>query len=267
MPRKARNYSEMKVYHIIIRGVDKQKIFYEDKDKSKFLKIIKSTQEKYTFEIYAYCLMDNHVHMVIYDKENQLSKIMQSIEISYVIYFNSKYERVGHLFQNRFLSKKIENQNYLMQVCRYIHQNPLKAGICKTEEYKWSSYNEYVKKNKIINPQMMFGLFSENYDEAKDSFIKFHNLNLNLDKKTEFKNMLDYEIYDRLNDIEATKYICDFWKINDVHEILDYNREIRDKFLADLGEIKLISMRQMSRILGINRKIIERAIKKNILTT
>ena len=263
MPRKARNYSEMKVYHIIIRGVDKQNIFYEDRDKYSILKIMKNTKEKYEYEIYAYCLMDNHVHMVIYDKENQLSKIMQCIEISYVIYFNYKYERVGHLFQNRFLSKKIENQNYLMQVCRYIHQNPLKAGICKTEEYKWSSYDEYVKKDKIINSQMIFQLFSENYEEAKKMFIKFHNLNSNLDKKTEFKNMLDYEIYDSLNDSEARKYICDFWNINDVREVLDYNKEIRDKFLSDLGEIKLISIRQMSRILGINRKIIERAIKKN----
>ena len=263
MPRKARNYSEMKVYHIIIRGVDKQNIFYEDRDKYSFLKIMKNTKEKYEYEIYAYCLMDNHVHLVIYDKENQLSKIMQCIEISYVIYFNYKYERVGHLFQNRFLSKKIENQNYLMQVCRYIHQNPLKAGICKTEEYKWSSYDEYVKKDKIINSQMIFQLFSENYEEAKKMFIKFHNLNSNLDKKTEFKNMLDYEIYDSLNDSEARKYICDFWNINDVREVLDYNKEIRDKFLSDLGEIKLISIRQMSRILGINRKIIERAIKKN----
>ncbi len=267
MPRKARNYSEIKVYHIIIRGVDKQNIFYEDKDKYNFLKIIRNTKEKYNYEIYAYCLMDNHVHMVIYDKENQLSKIMQSIEISYVIYFNSKYERVGHLFQNRFLSKKIENQNYLMQVCRYIHQNPLKSGICKTEEYKWSSYDEYVKKDKIINSQMILEFFSENYEEAKKMFIKFHNLNLNLDKKTEFKNMLDYEIYESLNDSEATKYICDFWKIDDVREILEYNKEIRDKFLADLGEIKLISIRQMSRILRINRKIIERAIKKNALGT
>ena len=98
MPRIARMYSELKVYHIIIRGIDKQDIFLDTYDKDKFLKIIDDTKEKYNYEVYAYCLMDNHVHLIIYDKDEMISKIMQSIEIRYVSYFNVKYDRVGHLF-------------------------------------------------------------------------------------------------------------------------------------------------------------------------
>ena len=78
MPRIARKYSKIKVYHITIRGIDKQNIFFEEEDKYKFLEIINRTKEKYNYEIYAYCLMDNHVHLVIYDKEQQLSKIYSS---------------------------------------------------------------------------------------------------------------------------------------------------------------------------------------------
>ena len=148
MPRIARDYNKLKVYHTIIRGIDKQDIFYSEKDRIKFIEIIKDTKEKYNYELYAYCLMDNHVHLVIYDKNEEISKMMQSIEISYVRYFNQKYERTGHLFQNRFFSKKVEDREYLKMLCRYIHQNPLKAGVAKTEEYKWSSYNKYLKFNK-----------------------------------------------------------------------------------------------------------------------
>lgn len=91
MPRNSREYnSTTKLYHVIIKGIDGQDIFWEDKDKNKFLKELVSAKEKYRYDLCAYCLMDNHVHLVIYDKEEQLSKIMQSIEISYSSYFNKK---------------------------------------------------------------------------------------------------------------------------------------------------------------------------------
>lgn len=102
MPRISRQYSNTKVYHIIVRGIDKQDIFLVDKAKNKFFKILRETKEKYTFEVYSsYCLMYNHVYIVIYYKENQLSKLMQSLEIRYSIYFNKRYNRIGHLFRNR----------------------------------------------------------------------------------------------------------------------------------------------------------------------
>ena len=185
MPRIARMYSELKVYHIIIRGIDKQDIFLDTYDKDKFLKIIRDTKEKYNYEVYAYCLMDNHVHLIIYDKDEKISKIMQSIEIRYVSYFNLKYDRVGHLFQDRFHSKRIGDREYLKLACRYIHQNPAKAGIAKTEEYKWSSYKEYIKTPEIINNKLLLLVFSKDENVAKQEFIRFHNVNANEDKKTE----------------------------------------------------------------------------------
>lgn len=93
MPRIQRKLGYTKVYHAIIRGIDKQDIFFESKDYQYFLKILKETKEKYQYDVYAYCLMNNHVHLVIFDKKDEISKIMQTIEIRYSIYFNKKYER------------------------------------------------------------------------------------------------------------------------------------------------------------------------------
>lgn len=262
LPRIARRYSEIKVYHITIRGIDKQNIFFDEQDKNKFINIIKDTKEKYNYDVYSYCLMDNHVHLVIYDKENKLSKIMQSIEISYAFYFNIKYDRTGHLFQNRFFSSKVEDREYLKKVCRYIHQNPQKAGIASTRDYKWSSYNEYVGKSKIINSKLLLSVFSEDFRIAKEEFIKFHNIDSDVDKGDEIRNIIEYELSEKLSDEEIRNYICELFGIQNICEILNYNIEIRNEKLSKLKCFKNTSISQLSRVIGINRKMIERAIKK-----
>lgn len=258
MPRIARDYNKLKVYHTIIRGIDKQYIFYSEKDRIKFIEIIKDTKEKYNYELYAYCLMDNHVHLVIYDKNEEISKMMQSIEISYVRYFNQKYERTGHLFQNRFFSKKVEDREYLKMLCRYIHQNPLKAGVAKTEEYKWSSYNKYLKFNKLVDTKFLLSVFSEDEKEAKEEFIKFHNINVEENKQKEINDMIEYEMYEKMSDEEVGKYVCEILQIDNVHEITKFNKDIRNEKLLKVKNLKNISISQLSRAIGISRKIIER---------
>ena len=256
MPRANRQISKTKVYHIIIRGIDKQDIFFFERDYYKFLKIIKEVKKDYNFDIYAYCLMTNHVHMVIYDKEEQFSKIMQIIEIKYVKYFNKKYERTGHLFQNRFLSKQIENREYLKIVCRYIHQNPAKAGICKTEDYKWSSYNEYLDKNIIINSKMLLRIFSENENEARKEFIKYHSNELN--KK--IYELFEFEFEDRLSDEQLIEYVCEYFKMSltEIKLLLKVDKERGKGIIKKCKQFKGISNRQWSRVLGINRKMLDR---------
>lgn len=173
MPRMARSKSYTKVYHVILRGNDKQDIFFDEQDYKKLIKEFKNIKEKYGCELYAYCLMTNHVHLVIYDKNNILSKIMQSLEVAYSAYFSKKYEKTGHLFQNRFLSKEVETREYLMQVCRYIHQNPVKAKISTVDKYKWSSFKEYVNGEKIISIKMLLSLFRKYQARSNRKFKKF----------------------------------------------------------------------------------------------
>lgn len=184
--------------------------------------------------------------------------MMQSIEISYVRYFNRKYERTGHLFQNRFFSKKVEDREYLKMLCRYIHQNPLKAGVAKTEEYKWSSYNKYLKFNKLVDTEFLLSIFSEDEKEAKEEFIKFHNINVEENKQKEINDMIEYEMYEKMSDEEVGKYVCEILQIDNVHEITKFNKDIRNEKLLKVKNLKNISISQLSRTIGISRKIIER---------
>ena len=151
MSKVPRRHSKSKTYHIIFKGIDNQDIFYDNQDRRVFLKQLSKTKKDFNLNLYAFCLMDNHVHMVLKSEKDFLSKSMQSLTIKYVQYFNKKYKRTGTLVQSRFKSKSIEDQRYFLEVCRYVHRNPENAGIAKTKDYQWSSYQEYLGKSKIID--------------------------------------------------------------------------------------------------------------------
>lgn len=256
MPRIARQISKTNVYHTMIRGNDKQDIFLDEQDYYKFLKEVKNTKIKYKYQLYAYCLMPNHAHLVIHDKEEKLSKIVQSLTISYSEYFNKKYERIGHLFQNRFLSKNVENREYLLELCRYIHQNPVKAKIELIEKYQWSSYREYIYNPSLIDSEQVFKFFGRNKNEAIKGFIEFHKFNID-----EANDLLEYEIRKRLTDEEVSKYIKKILKVNNFNKIRELNVEDRKIELTKLKQLKGTSSAQIARVMGINKKMIERMMK------
>lgn len=158
--RKARIKSEAGYYHTMIRGVNKQNIFYDIEDRKFFLKLMKKFGKKYKIRFHAYVLMENHVHLLFDDFEDNISIFMQVLCSVYARYFNRKYDRIGHLFQDRFASEAIENNRYLVVVFRYIILNPEKAGICKASEYRWSSYHSFRKKSGLIYTEFLIGIFS-----------------------------------------------------------------------------------------------------------
>ncbi len=256
MPRKARQKSSTKVYHVILRGNAKQDIFLENYDYYKFIKEIKRTKGKYQYELYTYCLMTNHVHLVLYDKMDQLSKLLQSLMISYSSYWNKKTERVGHLFQNRFLSKNVETESYLKTVCRYIHQNPEKSEMAKTKEYQWSSYQEYIGKEKIIESGQVLKLFGGNRKEAIDNFIAFHKINQN-----KIEDFVEYEMIEKLNDEQAKDYIKEILKLENIQEIAKYDIEKRNQCVKKLKNRQGISNLQIARVTGLTKRMVEVAMK------
>lgn len=258
MPRSARSNSlnDSKIYHIIVKGINSQEIFFEDEDKAKFLNLIKVAKKSYLCEILAYVLMDNHVHLIVYDEQEKISQIMHRICTVYAMYFNKKYERIGHLFQNRFKSICVNTEKYLLNLQRYIHANPQKDGICKIEKYKWSSYHEYVTVAKIADTNFILDIFDDNRERAIQKFIEY---NQKYDIKSECEAK-EFEIRRNLTDEEAIYKIKIMLEIDNIMEILNFNRTLRDRYIKEIAQIEGISRKQIARILGISIRTIQRAI-------
>ena len=189
VPRVAREKCGNSIYHICVRGNNKQDIFLDNEDREEYLKRLRDYEEKYKMQVYAYCLMTNHVHLLIYDNNQDISKFMQGLSLSYVIYFNKKYGRTGHLFQDRFTSVMIKNDMQLMYVSKYIHLNPVRANmVSKARDYKWSSYSAYEvgrDRNNIVECTFLLGYFGVNVKEARFLYKKYINNNVNEEMEEE----------------------------------------------------------------------------------
>ena len=171
MPRQARDKSASGIYHIMMRGINRQNIFHDDEDYSRFLLTLQNYREKSGYEIYAYCLMDNHVHLLLKVGNEPLEQIMRRICGSFVYWYNAKYERIGNLFQDRFKSEVVENDSYFLTVLRYIHQNPLKAGIATSiEHYQWSSMGEYINSRSSSTLVLLWDYSAHKRKAVEKSF-------------------------------------------------------------------------------------------------
>lgn len=147
MTRYSRIYFENAVYHITIRGNNKQEILKTDKDKELFLESLQKFKSRFGFKIYGFVLMDNHAHLVLQTNHKiNISKIMHAICLSYSVKFRKRYPYTGHVWQGRFKSNIIENEKYILQCLDYIHNNPVRANLTQTaKEYIWSSYFSYAQ--------------------------------------------------------------------------------------------------------------------------
>ena len=251
MPRTARQLSNTEVYHIIFRGNDKQDIFYEDKDRYVFLRILKETKAKFNLKIYSYCLMSNHVHIIIRVKNELLSKSMKSLGVKYSLYFNKKTERSGHLFENRFFSKKVENLQYFLTVCKYVHRNPEKAKIEKTEEYKWSSYQEYVMGTKIIDTKVLLNYFNNNV-------LEFKKYTLENDDKEYLNRLSEFEILNKLKEDELRDIIKERFDLNFASDVANLNRNEKDEIMLYLKTVEGTNINQISRVTKVTRYYIKK---------
>lgn len=252
MPRTARKKSKTGIYHIVLRGINRQTIFEDEEDAEKFLQTVKDYKNKSGYKIYAYCLMGNHIHLLIKEEKEELGIIMRRIGASYVYWYNWKYNRKGHLFQDRYKSEVVEDEKYLLNVIRYIHQNPLKANIVKDiSEYKWSSYLEYLGKSKVIDKYFILDIINSNRNKAISIFKEFHKKNSN-------DTYLDIKENKRLRDNEAVDIIKNVCNISHCMELQKLELEKRNECLKILKEEGL-STRQISRLTGISRNVVLKA--------
>ena len=145
MARRPRPQLAGAMYHVVQRGNYRQKIFLSDRDRLRFLEALGRYQEPLQYRIHAYCLLDNHVHLVMETKRPNLSRVLQRVFGSYTLYYNRKREKVGHLFQGRAKAFLVDSRAYLAEVSRYVHLNPVRAGlVTKPEAYTWSSLDSYL---------------------------------------------------------------------------------------------------------------------------
>ncbi|MFH0763260.1 MAG: transposase [Candidatus Omnitrophota bacterium] len=142
MSRATRLTFDNASYHIMVRGNQRQVTFIEKDDFLKYLELLKHYKRRYNFRLYGYCLMPNHVHLIVEVKKALiLSKLMQGLNQTYTIWFNKKYKKVGHLWQGRYKSKVIEKNQYLLGCLEYVELNPIRANISKSPfDYPWSSW-------------------------------------------------------------------------------------------------------------------------------
>ena len=177
MPTQGRVIYDGAVCHIIQRGNNKQKIFREDEDYGKFLSLIMEYKDKIAFEQYNYCLMPNHVHMLLkIIKKDDMAKLMQGIFQSFRFYYKRKYKYAGYLYQGRYKSKLIEKDSYFLECARYIERNPLRAEIIKDLSlYKWSSYNFYAhgQRNDIVTVNPLYTALGKDHRTREEAYKEY----------------------------------------------------------------------------------------------
>jgi len=174
MARKQRIHYSGAINHVIVRGNNRETVLWEEEDKAKYLFFVVKYQQKFKFNIYGYVIMDNHAHMLIGVENEPLAKIMQGIQQSYTQYYNCKYTRVGHVFEQRYKAKLCKQDTYLLSLLRYIHQNPVKARIREGLNYQWSSHSAYQSGiNGLVKTDFVLSLFSQNKTAAIRAYMSY----------------------------------------------------------------------------------------------
>ena len=244
MGREARKFSSSGFYHVIFRGINHQHLFEEDRDYINFLQAVQQLKSEMMFEIHAYCLMSNHVHMLMRENDvGDISLIMKRLLIKYAMYFNRKYHRSGALISNRYKSASIEVDEYFVPLIRYIHQNPIKAGlVANLTDYQYSSYLEYIRGGQLTDTKLALEMI------GKNDWERFHQ---SFEEES-------FELFDKIkiSNEGINHEILRFTGGREPYEIGSWSKVERDNILRQLREKAGLSIRQIERATGISRGII-----------
>lgn len=251
MPRAPRMQSSFDLYHATARGAGRQIIFEDNDGRQYFLDRAKRVFDDNGASVLAYCLMSNHVHLLLQIDFGALPKAMKSVLSDYARWFNSKYGHVGHIFQGRYFSEPINDEAYLLDVVRYIHLNPQEAGIVQAGDYEWSSYHEYMSRAKICDTNFVLDLFGN-----KQAFVSFHEE----DKPAPIR-LTEHGRSGRLDDEQARKVADRIVSPNTATSLKTLTKTDRDEQLGKLLVFGF-SIRQIERLTGIGRSVIYNASRK-----
>lgn len=175
MARQKRIWYPGATYHITCRGNRRYPIFFDDWDYRKYLSFLEDTSEKYPFIIHSYCLMTNHIHLLMETIDTPPEKVMRSLNQRYAVYFNNRHDYDGHVFQGRYGAKLIDSLGYFLQASKYIHLNPVDAKIVKHPlDYRWSSYSffSHSKTSKLVKTNRILACFPDPEKASYQNFVE-----------------------------------------------------------------------------------------------
>lgn len=250
MLRVPRLHSTGNVFHVMLRGNNRQIIFEDEEDALKFLETLHECRNASECEIYAFCLMSNHIHLLIRPGREPLGKFIQRTASRYVYWYNAKHERVGHLFQGRYRSEPIRSDRQFLSVLRYIIQNPMKAGVeAAPGQYPWSSYHSYAGRWDGITTT----------DFALSMFPKRADLLAFLAYKNDYVGMEMPEKKSRITDEQAMRYLRQVANISTSHDFQALDRWAQKRSVVKLRAMHL-SLGQIARVTGLSKSTIGRWI-------
>jgi Transposase and inactivated derivatives len=237
----------------MMRGINRQDIFLDDEDYQRFLETMKRVKESRSCAIYGYCLLGNHVHLLLHEEEKELSVIMKRIGTSYAWWYNQKHDRVGHVFQNRFQSETVETEAYLLGVLRYIHNNPVKAKLAaKPEEYKWSSCQAYYGEKDsfgLVYTSFILDILHSNREIAIKQFAEFM-------QKTNTDQFMDVPVKQRKSDEDLAQEVQELLNGQPIGILQSLDIEQRNNIIKQIKRIEGATQRQIARVTGIHQSII-----------
>lgn len=246
MPRTRRRESATGIYHVVVRGIDKKAVFFEKREKKRILNLIHENFNEYNVEIFAYCIMSNHFHLLLKAELKELASFMAKILAGYAQYYNYKHHRTGYVFQSRYRSQCIESETCYWNCLRYIHMNPVKANICNDiMKYHYSSSREYYglkNKDKAILHENAFLANNKRFQERKE-FVDFHCFG----SKNIFIDIPEEELIQRKEIAEEILEEMAYDLKIPAEEILDYART-RVEFESRIRAIFGISKRKTEEI-------------------
>ncbi len=251
MPKFIRKNLEGTEYvHITTHGIAEEYIYEEINEKKEIRKLILENQEKFNINVIAYCIMDNHLHLLIKFKETKdLSKYMHQINTSYAIYYNKRHNRQGYVHKGRYCSQIIKNKNHLRKAIVYIHNNPIKAKICnKADEYYFSSYLSFLKekKDEIIN------IF-----DSENQYRKMHYEN-----KSQLEYLVDFE---KISNDDANIILIEYLRKKHITiKELEKDKEKLYEVCNILKNKYKVSYRELENITKVGREKIRRLLIKNM---
>jgi len=254
MPREARIMSTTGYYHIIMRGQNKEYIFKSEVHKEYFMKSLNIIEKEEKLSIVAWCLMDNHVHLIIKTEPEMLAIVFKRLNIKYAMYYHRRNKSLGHVFQDRFISEPIESDKYLMNVIRYVHYNPIKARmIKKIEKYRWSSYNHYMTQTLTKEQQFAMTLFGS----TKEGFKHFHQIE---DGREYLEIKEDQLKYRKERAQNIVNEFCNKYGIHDSKELNDDQIKLKE-LLMELSKKSGLSKRQIAAEYGLSISRVQKLTK------